>query len=476
MKPPFRRLFTLLAPLLWLATTGPASAGDAFRVVVSIKPVHAIVASLMQGLDGPELLVDGNKTPYDFKPTQAQREAVKQADLVIWVGPELEGWMPPLLKQRPSREGDVELLSMPSLKILPARYRPDPNARDPYFWLDSRNAIIMADELARILADADPGRAHVYRRNWEKLHDDLRAIDRKLEYGYRGLKGGEALLYFDTLQYFEQAYALRIGTVLTSGPDTPVPAARLLKARADIDSGKYTCLLVEDAWFRKAHQLDLLNHNGKLHIGHLDSFGATLPAGPGLYQKLIARDTRVIEQCIGAGDAPLLKNLDTTAATRETDHFILMDHMGQPVSDTDMLGKYQLLYFGYTYCPDICPTSLQVISQALDLLGPKADKIQPYFITIDPERDTVAKMREYVHFFNKRLIGLTGSKEMIDRAAKKYKVLYEKVTEGIKDPSLYLMDHSASVYLVDPNGRFVTKFAHGITPQAMAKRLDEIVR
>ncbi|MBA1331361.1 electron transporter SenC, partial [Candidatus Endoriftia persephone str. Guaymas] len=109
----------------------------------------------------------------------------------------------------------------------------------------------------------------------------------------------------------------------------------------------------------------------------------------------------------------------------------------------DFLGSYSLLYFGYTYCPDVCPTSLQVLSLALDMLGDRADGIKPYFITIDPERDTVKVMRNYVEYFNPRLVGLTGSKEMIERVAQEFKVKYEKVTEDAPSPELYLMDHSA---------------------------------
>ncbi len=102
--------------------------------------------------------------------------------------------------------------------------------------------------------------------------------------------------------------------------------------------------------------------------------------------------------------------------------------------------------------------------------------MQPYFITIDPERDTVAKMRSYVEYFNERLIGLVGSKAMTEKLAKQYRVRYETVVEEGGDPELYLMDHTASVYLIGPDGQFITKFAHGITPQAMAERLREYLQ
>ena len=136
-----------------------------------------------------------------------------------------------------------------------------------------------------------------------------------------------------------------------------------------------------------------------------------------------------------------------------------------------MLGKFQLIYFGYTFCPDICPTSLQVISQALDMLGDKASLLKPYFITVDPERDNPKVMNNYVKYFNQDLVGLTGTKVMIERVAKQFKVRYEKVIEEGADPDLYIMDHSASVFLMAPDGEFITKFAHGISAKQMVESL-----
>ena len=154
---------------------------------------------------------------------------------------------------------------------------------------------------------------------------------------------------------------------------------------------------------------------------------------------------------------------------------MLIDQYGGLVSDQDLLDKYQLLYFGYTFCPDVCPTSLAVISQVLDGLGEQAALLQPYFITVDAERDTVEIMRNYVSYFNDSLIGLTGSRAMIARVAKQYRVKYQKVMEPDRDPSLYLMDHTPSVYLMAPDGTFITKFAHGIDAAQMMSKLRQHV-
>lgn len=154
--------------------------------------------------------------------------------------------------------------------------------------------------------------------------------------------------------------------------------------------------------------------------------------------------------------------------------FQLTDHHGHKVSDKTYRGKYMLVYFGFTYCPDICPASLQVISAALDKLGKKADQLVPLFITVDPERDTAAKMADYVKSFSPRLIGLTGTPQQIQKAAHAYRVYYAKV-KNEDYPGDYTVDHSSFLYLMDRKGRFVTHFDHSVgagkLAEALAKRL-----
>ena len=148
---------------------------------------------------------------------------------------------------------------------------------------------------------------------------------------------------------------------------------------------------------------------------------------------------------------------------------------GQRVSDRDFRGKWLLVYFGYTHCPDICPTTLLDISQTLGLLGDDAARFQPLFISIDPERDTPQVVGEYVKEFDDRIIGLAGTPEEIASAAKAYRVFYAK-EEGT-DANNYLMQHSAFVYVMGPDGRYVTLLSplEGQTPDVMANRLRELV-
>ncbi len=154
--------------------------------------------------------------------------------------------------------------------------------------------------------------------------------------------------------------------------------------------------------------------------------------------------------------------------------FSLVDTEGKRVTDENFRGRYMLVFFGFTHCPDICPAELQVMAQALDQLGDKADKIVPVFITLDPERDDPKTMGEYVKSFGPNFVGLTGSPEAIAAAAKAYRVAYTKV-ENKSSLENYSVDHSALVYLMDPEGRYVAHFPYGTGAQEMAEKLDRFL-
>jgi protein SCO1/2 len=151
--------------------------------------------------------------------------------------------------------------------------------------------------------------------------------------------------------------------------------------------------------------------------------------------------------------------------------YLLMDSSGRSVSHEDFRGRLQLIFFGYTYCPDVCPTSLATLARAMSLLGEDADQVQPIFISVDPARDTPELLAEYVAWFHPRLLGLWASPEMTRRTAELFRVRYEKVPAEDGDPQRYTMDHSAGLYLLGRNGEFVTKFAHGLPAPELAARL-----
>jgi cytochrome oxidase Cu insertion factor (SCO1/SenC/PrrC family) len=155
--------------------------------------------------------------------------------------------------------------------------------------------------------------------------------------------------------------------------------------------------------------------------------------------------------------------------------FKLTDQHGKTVSDADFRGKYMLLVFGYTFCPDVCPAELQVVTAALDALGPLADRIQPVFITIDPERDTVSQLALYAGNFHPRLVLLTGTSAEIAEVAKAYRVYYAKAESSANAGRDYLMDHSSIIYLMGPDGQFVRHFTYTTDAAALAEQLKQAI-
>jgi len=146
--------------------------------------------------------------------------------------------------------------------------------------------------------------------------------------------------------------------------------------------------------------------------------------------------------------------------------FELVDHQGRTVTDADFRGQFLLVYFGYTYCPDFCPSELQNMAVALDRLGGQAAEVTPVFISIDPERDTVEAIRDYVPHFHDRMVGLTGSPEQVASAAKQYRVYYAKAEDA--SATEYLMDHSTFVYLAGRDGKVLSVFRYNTPPEDMA--------
>src|SRR5882672_6659536 len=162
----------------------------------------------------------------------------------------------------------------------------------------------------------------------------------------------------------------------------------------------------------------------------------------------------------------------TMLATAIGGPFRLVDQNGKTVSDADLKGKWQLVFFGYTHCPDACPTALNEIALALDQLGEKRGEIEIVFITVDPERDTPEVMKSYVQSFDAPIIALTGSPDAVAQAAKAYRVYYAKHPRADGE---YDMDHSAVIYLMNPEGRFTATFTPDSTAEAIAARLQKLL-
>ena len=154
--------------------------------------------------------------------------------------------------------------------------------------------------------------------------------------------------------------------------------------------------------------------------------------------------------------------------------FALIDHTGRRVTEQDFQGRHMLVLFGFTFCPDVCPSGLQVMAAALDRLGRKGERVTPVFITIDPERDTPAQLAQYVPSFHPRLVGLTGTADEVAAAARAYRVYFKKVKDE-KSSAAYTIDHTALIYLMGPDGDYIAHFTHTMGADTIAERLAKLL-
>jgi protein SCO1/2 len=173
---------------------------------------------------------------------------------------------------------------------------------------------------------------------------------------------------------------------------------------------------------------------------------------------------------------PAARHTEQAAATDDlVPRYLLQDHRGRVLTQESFRGRFQLITFGFTSCPDVCPTTLLAFRNILDALGGQAPRLQAIFITVDPERDSAALLHDYTAAFHPAIIGLSGSPELLRHAADTFRVRYEKVREPGAAPGIYSMDHSTGMYLLDGEGSFVLKFASTASPTEVAARIRELL-
>jgi protein SCO1/2 len=172
-------------------------------------------------------------------------------------------------------------------------------------------------------------------------------------------------------------------------------------------------------------------------------------------------------------EAPKFKGSDITGTTYGRD-FALTDHNGQPRKLADFRGKAIVMFFGYTQCPDVCPTTLAEVAEAMRRMGADAARVQVLFVTIDPARDTPELLKNYVPAFEPSFLGLYGDDAALERTAREFKIVYQK--QPGSTPGTYTMDHSAGAYLFDPQGRLRVYVSYGAGPDVFAHDLAELLR
>jgi protein SCO1/2 len=172
---------------------------------------------------------------------------------------------------------------------------------------------------------------------------------------------------------------------------------------------------------------------------------------------------------------PEFKNIDITGGTAFGKDFSLLDPDGKVRTLADFKGKVVLMFFGYTQCPDVCPTTLTEMQQVMTLMGPQSDKVQVLFVTVDPERDTAAILKQYVPSFDASFLGLRPADEAaLEKVTKDFKIYYKKVPGT--SPGSYTMDHTAGSYAFDPQGRLRLYIKHAQGPETLAHDLKELLK
>lgn len=178
---------------------------------------------------------------------------------------------------------------------------------------------------------------------------------------------------------------------------------------------------------------------------------------------------------VACSPKPEFKNIDITGSTAFGKDFSLLDPDGNTRTLADFKGKVVVMFFGYTQCPDICPTTLTEMQQVMTLLGPQSDKVQVLFVTVDPERDTAAILKQYVPSFDPRFLGLRPADEVaLEKVTKDFKIYYKKVPG--KSPGSYTMDHMAGSYAFDREGRLRLYIKHAQGPETLAQDLKELMK
>lgn len=207
----------------------------------------------------------------------------------------------------------------------------------------------------------------------------------------------------------------------------------------------------------------VLDRRGMLAVALASGLGATF----------LPNRARAQQQEPSRVDAARLMNELMTGSTPIGGPFLLPDQHGQRVGPAQWHGKVVLLYFGYTFCPDACPTDLKSIADAIEILGPDGPRIQPVFITLDPQRDKPAQIGRYAESFNPRFAALSGTEDEIRRVALSYKVFYEKVSVSGSDQ--YVIDHTSFTYALDVEGRYAGYFPPGTSGRRLAEQVKSML-
>jgi zinc transport system substrate-binding protein len=290
----------LAFPLLFLTATLACATP---RVVVSIKPVHALVAAVMQGVAEPLLLLDANTSPHtaSLKPSQAR--AINDADLIFWIGPELESFLAKPLASRADAataflddEGIRKAAELTEGSTQHADHAHDHGSLDPHVWLDPQLAKRMAQLITARLSSTDPAHAETYQSNGTTLGVSLDALDRDIARQLAGAEHTGFVVFHDGFNHFSRRYNLRNAGVITINPDVSPGAEKIAELREQLLSGAASCVFSEPQFNPKL--VETITDGTEARTGILDPLGSDVAAGPLAYDMIMRNVARAVSDCL----------------------------------------------------------------------------------------------------------------------------------------------------------------------------------
>ena len=294
---------TVLAGIL----AAPFCIAADFSVVASIKPVHALVAGVMQGVVEPTLLIRGGASPHDFSLRPAEARAIYKADLVFWVGDHLEFFLTKILHSAKARS--VALAQVPDVELLGLRegglwddhdpqhkHQQHESDYDPHIWLDPHNAIAMVRAIRSALAELDPAHQGLYQTNAAVLITRLQVLDAALAERLAPIKDKPYIVFHDGYQYFERRYGLAAVGSVTLDPEKKTGARRIAEIRRRVNENHIVCVFSEPQF--EPALVRVLIENTSVRTGVLDPVGGTLPAGPDAYFQLLNNLADNLQACL----------------------------------------------------------------------------------------------------------------------------------------------------------------------------------
>lgn len=300
---------------LVLTFSGPAAAAETITVVASIKPVHSLVAGVMQGVGNPHLIVKASASPHSYSLKPSDAKAMQEAKVVVWVGDRLEAFLESSITSLAGEAEVVELAEVPGLTRLAFReggpwdahddhdaeqhgdeHHDAPDDIDQHLWLDPDNAKAMVAAIAAALAKADPDNAAIYTANEESMARRLDALTAEIEAELAPVKDKPFIVFHDAFQYFDTRFGLRNAGSLTVNPERQPGAARLKEIQARIKELGAGCVFAEPQF--EPRLLQVVIEGSKAKTGTLDPLGADLPDGPELYFELMRANAAALKTCL----------------------------------------------------------------------------------------------------------------------------------------------------------------------------------